>query len=91
MPIVLLEYQARVRAADGQLYRARAYADEARDGTARWRGWIEFLPVDGRPAIRTGRETTQPNRLCAEYWSEGLSPLYLEGALRRAVGAGLLR
>jgi hypothetical protein len=91
MGIVLLEYHARVRAADGRLYLARAYADEARDGTTRWCGWIQFLPVDGRPPIRTGRETTQPNRICAQYWSEGLSPLYLEGALSRAVGAGVFQ
>jgi hypothetical protein len=59
----------------------------------RWQGWIEFLPIneDGRPAtdgrtpIRSGRETTQPNRQDAEYWASGLTTVYLEGALHRAL------
>ena len=51
-----------------------------------WQGWIEFDPTgDGEP-IRSQRETTQPNRKDTEYWASGLTPVYLEGALGRALG-----
>lgn len=50
-----------------------------------WEGWIEFLPLDGSPSLRSGRETTQPNRDDAVYWATGLTPVYLEGALARAL------
>src|SRR5262245_18699267 len=50
-----------------------------------WQGWIEFDPADGGPPLRSPRETTQPNRTDTEYWASGLTPIYLEGALRRAV------
>ena len=48
-----------------------------------WEGWIEFAG-DG-DVLRTPRETTQPDRDALEYWATGLSPTYLEGALRRAL------
>lgn len=51
----------------------------------RWEGWIEFLPVDGRPPMRTACETVQPSRADLMYWAEGLTRVYLEGALTRAV------
>src|SRR2546425_4109185 len=35
--------------------------------------------------VRTAPETTQPNRTCTVYWSTGLTPVYLEGALERAL------
>src|SRR5262249_20090927 len=35
--------------------------------------------------LRSPRETTQPNRTDTEYWSTGLSLVYLEGALSRAL------
>lgn len=50
-----------------------------------WEAWIEFTPLDGGPARRSGRETTQPNREDAVYWATGLTPVYLEGALTRAL------
>jgi hypothetical protein len=37
--------------------------------------------------VRSGRETTQPNRTDTVYWATGLTPVYLEGALRRALDA----
>ena len=36
-------------------------------------------------AVRSGRETTQPNLADLEYWATGLTPVYLEGALKRAL------
>ena len=39
-----------------------------------------------QPILRTGRETTQPDRRALEYWASGLEPLYFEGAFERARG-----
>jgi hypothetical protein len=50
-----------------------------------WEGWLEFTPAGGGEPIVSGRETTQPNRLDTEYWATGLTPIYLEGALERAL------
>jgi hypothetical protein len=63
-------------------YRVQASGAPMPDGT--WHGWIEFIPIGGGPPIRSGRETTQPNRTDAVYWATGLTPVYLEGALERA-------
>jgi transitional endoplasmic reticulum ATPase len=79
-----------VVAPDGAAYWARACGDKAGDGTHHWHGWIEFLPVDRGVPVRTARETTQPNRTCTEYWATGLTPLYLDGALRRALDSRLI-
>src|SRR5262245_41762227 len=50
-----------------------------------WQGWIEFVPATGGEPLRGPRETTQPNRTDTEYWATGLTDVYLEGALRRAL------
>jgi hypothetical protein len=50
-----------------------------------WEGWIEFTSADGTDALRTPRETTQPDRAALAYWATGLSGTYLEGAIRRAM------
>ena len=62
---------------------ARACGGAATDGL--WHGWVEFIPVEGGAPIRSPRETTQPNRADTEYWATGLTPVYLEGALQRAL------
>jgi hypothetical protein len=82
---VLLEYDRLLFGDDGRTYRARAWGGEAHDGTHRWHGWIEFLPLEGGSPVRTARETTQPDRTCTVYWSTGLTRVYLEGALERAL------
>ncbi|HEY3120305.1 MAG TPA: hypothetical protein VGL15_06755 [Vicinamibacteria bacterium] len=67
----------------GTAYSIRTYGKQRRDGT--WIGWIEFHPRDGSgKVVRTGRETTQPNRKALAYWADGLEPLYFEGAFERA-------
>ena len=72
----------------GRTYIAHACGSEMSDGL--WQGWVEFLPTDGGTALATGRETTQPNRTDTEYWATGLTEVYLEGALQRALDrAGL--
>jgi hypothetical protein len=81
---VLAEYPAPIEGEDGRTYIARAVGAEADDGL--WQGWIEFIPLaaDDVP-VRSPRETTQPNRRDVEYWATGLTLVYLEGALRRAL------
>ncbi len=69
--------------ARGVGYVARACGREMRNGL--WEGWLEFLPLDGSPAIHSARETTQPNGRDARYWASGLTGFYLEGALERAL------
>jgi len=83
MAETLLVYQLPVAATDGTLYEARACGSEMEGGG--WQGWLEFLPVAGGPPARSPRETTQPNRVDTEYWATGLTPVYLEGALMRAL------
>lgn len=72
-----------VKAPDGELYYARACGRPRDDGT--WEGWLEFETLDGGAAHRTPRETTQPNFTDLAYWATGLTGVYLEGALRRAL------
>lgn len=83
MAEVLVEFSEPVADADGITYTARACGAEAESGL--WEGWIEFLPHDGADAVRSARETTQPNRVDTIYWATGLTPVYLEGALDRAL------
>lgn len=50
-----------------------------------WEGWIELVPLDGGTPLRTTRETEQPSRDTLMYWAEGLTSVYLDGALSRAL------
>ena len=79
---VLVEFTDPVLSADVP-YIARACGRPSADGM--WEGWIEFIPVGEGEPVRTGRETTQPNRQDALYWATGLTAVYLEGALERAL------
>ena len=79
---VLVEFDEPVTAEDGKIYIARACGGPmAGNG---WQGWIEFVPATGDP-IRSARETTQPNRQDTIYWATGLTPVFLEGSLHRAL------
>jgi hypothetical protein len=80
MAEVLVRYTAVVRGDDGTFWIPQACGGIAKDGL--WEGWIEF--VCDQKAIRTGRETEQPNRDALMYWAQGLTGAYLEGALSRA-------
>lgn len=84
MAEVFLEFPDPVWSDDGRRFLARACGGPAPDGL--WQGWIEFIPVGGDDIVlRSGRETTQPNRQDTEYWATGLTPVYLKGALQRAL------
>lgn len=82
MAEVLAEYSDVINQ-DGKRYLARACGTVTASG--QWQGWIEFIDMATGRALRSGRETTQPNRVDTVYWATGLSPIYLEGALRRAL------
>jgi hypothetical protein len=83
MAETLLHFQSAITGPDGTRYEARACGAETVAGT--WQGWIEFVPIGGGEPVRSPRETTQPNRVDTEYWASGLTPVYLEGALHRAL------
>jgi hypothetical protein len=83
MSEVLVRFTELVRGSDGCEYQPQACGVVGPDGL--WQGWIEFLTEAG--AVRTERETSQPNRADLMYWAQGLTRTYLEGALARALGA----
>jgi hypothetical protein len=83
MAEVLTQFKDPITTNDGTQYGVQACG--ARNDQGLWEGWIEFLPVKDGPALRSARETTQPNRTDAEYWATGLTRVYLEGALHRAL------
>jgi hypothetical protein len=64
-------------------YRPRVYGEPQPDGS--WEGWIVFFPLDESPAIATDRETTQSTFESLGIWAAGLTSVYLEGALVRAL------
>ena len=83
MAELLQEYSTHVTGPDDTIYIVRSYGEERSDGT--WAGWLEFHTTDvDKPTLRTGQETSQPNRTTIEYWATGLEPVYFEGAFERA-------
>ena len=81
---VLVEFDEAITSDSGAAYHARVLGAPGADGL--WTGWLEFSPAGGdRPALETDRETTQPNRTDLAYWAAGLSRVYLQGALTRAL------
>jgi hypothetical protein len=86
MAEVLVKFVDRVQGPDGTGYQAQACGAPGADGL--WQGWIEFR--SGTRDLRTGRETSQPNRDDLLYWAQGLTHTYLEGALARALAPGAI-
>jgi hypothetical protein len=65
-------------------YHARVLGRLAEDG--RWEGWLEFVPLEpGKPVAVSPVESRQSQREYLEYWAQGLSVVYAEGALDRAL------
>lgn len=84
MTETLVKFDEPIMNSRGKMYFAAAVGRQrAEDGL--WEGLLEFEPVAelGR-TISSDRETTQPNRPDLEYWAQGLSRVYLQGALARA-------
>jgi hypothetical protein len=87
MDELIHEFASEITDADGHVYTARAMGRRRKDRTV-WEGWLEFRPVGGRGMIRQSQiETTQPNREALAYWASGVEPVYLEGALERAIAS----
>ena len=84
MAELLVEFDTTIRADDGTNWYPRVWGAIADDSL--WEGWIEYLPAgaEDREPLRTGRETEQPKRSDLMYWAQGLTQVYLEGALQRA-------
>lgn len=83
MADTLLQFNDPLIGSDGKSYVARVCGRPAPDGG--WEGWIEFVPGDGGPVLRSRRETRQSDLEDLEYWAGGLTPVYLEGALERTL------
>lgn len=83
MSEILVRFDEPIPGSDGEMYFAQAMT-RRRDDTL-WEGCLEFTPVKGGEALRSGRETTQPNRNAVMYWAQGLTRVYLMGALERAL------
>ena len=84
MAEILVKFDEPIAVPGGKAYFAQAVGNELEGGL--WQGWLEFQAVDGESdALASGRETTQPNRTNLEYWAQGLTAVYLEGALARAI------
>jgi hypothetical protein len=85
MENLIQEFTSEIADADGHLYSARAMGRQ-RKGRTVWEGWLEFTPAGGGGIVRRSPvETTQPNREALAYWASGIEPVYLEGALERAI------
>jgi hypothetical protein len=84
MSEVLVKFDEPIMNPRGAMYFAEAVGRQRTDDGL-WEGWLEFSGVDeSAPSISSERETTQPNRVDLEYWAQGLSRVYLQGALARA-------
>jgi hypothetical protein len=77
------QYSTPVVTEDGVTYVARVYGQQQSGGL--WEAWFVFFPVTGGEALATDRETTQSKESDVLYWASGITPTYLEGALRRAL------
>jgi len=82
MSEVLVKFDEAVTDPSGFRYFPQAVGRQRKDGL--WEGWIEFVAVQGDRRIESGRETTQPSRVTLDYWAQGLTRAYLQGALGRS-------
>ena len=65
-------------------FHARVMARERNDGS--WEGWLEFVRPDNEfYRYITPIETRQHDRVTMERWASGLTPVYADGALARAL------
>jgi hypothetical protein len=86
MDVLIHTFTRAVRDRDGHTYVARVLGRERAGGM--WEGWLEFRPKStGILVRRSPIETTQTDRKALRYWASGLEPVYLEGALERAMTA----
>ncbi len=78
-----------VRHATGRFH-ARAVGRHAEDG--QWEGWLEYESLDDDGPLVVGPvESRQPNRHDLAYWASGLTAVFLQGALERALHPATVR
>jgi len=83
MADVIADVDTTVTSPDGREYYVQVAAEQV---GAVWEGWLEFVPVDDSlDVLLTRTETTQPTRDDVLRWSTTLTPVFLEGAFKRAV------
>ena len=83
MAEVLRSFDEPIRHSTGGAFYPRVVGRYAPDKM--WEGWLEFVPVDGGEVIVSAVESRQPERNHLEYWAQGLTPVYAEGSLDRAL------
>jgi hypothetical protein len=90
MAEVLRSFDTPITHASGS-YHARVVGRLAEDGM--WEGWLEFVPIEqgGTELAVSPVESRQPERAYLEYWAQGLTPVYAEGALDRALHPVVVR
>jgi hypothetical protein len=81
MSETLVRFTEAIKGRDGRAFTASARGARGSDGM--WHGWVEF--TDETTILRTTQESEQPNRDDLMYWAQGLTYVYLEGALERAL------
>jgi len=54
-----------------------------------WEGWLVFERQRDARRFSTPIETTQPDAQAVLYWASGLTDVYLEGALERALSVSI--
>jgi hypothetical protein len=72
-------------------FHARVVGRAAEDGM--WEGWMEFVPTTpgGKEVVVSSVESRQPEFEHLQYWAEGLTTVYAEGALDRALHPVIVR
>jgi hypothetical protein len=82
MLVRILQYPDRI-ASGRDVYRVSAHGERQEDG--RWSGFLVFTPIIGGRSVMTERETTQSSFEALDHWARGISAVYLEGAIERAL------
>jgi hypothetical protein len=82
MLVPILQYPDRVTSGR-DVYRVSAVGERQDDG--RWSGYLVFTSIIGGRSVMTPRETTQSSFETLDHWARGISPVYLEGAIERAL------
>jgi hypothetical protein len=82
MLVRILQYPNRI-ASGRDVYRVSALGERQEDG--RWSGYLVFTPITGGRSVMTARETTQSSFETLDHWARGVSAVYLEGAIERAL------
>jgi hypothetical protein len=83
MQQLLQEFERHVTGADGEPYTVLLYGRGRPNDT--WQGWLVFVRQRDNRRFATPVETTQPSAETVLYWASGLTDVYFDGALTRAL------